>query len=117
MTKESSIIPIQTALACSRPWPQSGHVQRAMDGRTDGGGALEREMAEQMEHLCDGGRPPGGYDFKLMKGAELNQHVTHEMRDKSQRDTKERGATTLTRRQHSWALDCVSCTCSGVLGK
>lgn len=88
-----------------------------MDGRTEGGGALERERAEQMENLCDGGRPPGGYDFKLMKGAELNQHITHEMRDESQRDTRERGAKRLTRTQHSWALNCVSCTRSGVLGK
>lgn len=95
MTEESSINPIQTALSCSRPWPQSGHVERVMDGRTDGGGALERETAEQMEHLSDGGRPPGGDDFKLMKGAELNQHITREIQDESQRDTRK------TRRQHS----------------
>lgn len=42
-----------------------------------------------------GGRPPGGHDFKLMKGAELNQHRTHLMQDESHRDTRERGATTL----------------------
>ncbi len=36
-----------------------------------------------------GGRPPGGHGFKLMKGAELNQHITHLMQDESLRDTRE----------------------------